>query len=86
MSKPKMTESANKLIPALNDLQGAQNAWEEARELENRASSDTTAALNRLNNAQKAVDSLMAEVREAGGGDWESERRRSRCRPVSVAS
>ena len=75
MSKPKMTEPAGKLIVAKNDLQGAQCAYDAATREIDAARRIQTDCLNKLNQAQKSVDGLMADIRKSGSGDWESQRR-----------
>lgn len=77
MAKPKMTEAAEALSVALNDLQGLQFAYDEAKSAERAASMASTDAVNRLNAKQKEVDRLFADVRGAGSGGWSSERRKT---------
>ena len=77
MAKPKMTEAAEALSIALNDLQGLQFEYDEAKSKERAASMKSTDAINKLNAKQKEVDRLFADVQSAGSGHWSSERRKS---------
>lgn len=74
MSKPKTTDAAEALIPALNELQAAQAAYDAASAEARSASMEQTRAVNDLNAKQKEVDKLMADLRAASSGDWSNRR------------
>jgi hypothetical protein len=67
--------------PSLADLEGslrmAETRFYEASEKSRCAQREETAALNALNDAQKAFDVAVNNVRlAASGGDWKTERDR----------
>lgn len=65
------------------DLQDARVAFDRAHERYQSASNDRTAALNRLNDAQKAFDAEVSKIRKDAprDSDWQQ----SRNMGVSVA-
>ena len=64
--------AANLLEEHWQAVRTAAEAYEEARRRENAASSETTAALNALNAAQKLFDAAVAELKSIAprGSDW----------------
>lgn len=54
---------SNELSEALSNLEKAKNAYEDASQAYRHASTEQTACLNRLNNAQKAFDKAADAVR-----------------------
>jgi hypothetical protein len=56
---------------AFKELEKAQAKFKEAQEIESEVRKEVTAALNRLNEAQKKFDSVVAAIKlSATGGDW----------------
>lgn len=79
MTKPKLKEAADALGPALEDLKRLQAEYDHAENAERTARNATTAAVNRLNDKQKEVDALIADLRNAGSGGWAAKRRQGVC-------
>jgi len=63
---------------AFKDLEKAQAKYKEAQEIESEVRREVTAASNRLNEAQKKFDSVVAAIKlSSPGGDWKSKREKS---------
>lgn len=74
-----MSESKRLLSDLEVELAGARNQYEEARERASVASREETIALNRLNQAQKAFDERVRELRAEAPArsDWGNRRTRA---------
>ncbi len=74
MTKPTTKEAASALTAALDELTQLQEAYEAAQSRESAARRDATEAVNRLNDKQKEVDRLMADLVAGSSGDWARKR------------
>jgi chromosome segregation ATPase len=70
------TNLTRRLSDAAIDLERMSKAWAEADQAERMARNRTTDARNKLNEAQKALDQIYAEMRQAApsGSDWKAHR------------
>lgn len=65
-------KKTDELQQAAAAVEEAQREWELAVSTQKEASRAETAAVNRLNEAQKQFDKVIAEFKQKAGGDWHS--------------
>jgi sensor domain CHASE-containing protein len=71
-------DMSQKLLELVKELEAANQELRAAKEVERQASSEETAALNRVNKVQKAIDEEIASIKNAAewNTDWHSTRNR----------